>query len=47
MADLRAQASRRSEKPVSRAAAVFIVLLWVSAAALGAWALASRFRPEA
>jgi uncharacterized membrane protein YkvA (DUF1232 family) len=36
--ELRADAQRRAERPVSRAGAVFIVALWVLAAALLLWA---------
>jgi uncharacterized membrane protein YkvA (DUF1232 family) len=36
--ELRADAQRRAERPVSRAGAAFIVALWVLAAALLLWA---------
>lgn len=41
MAELREQASRRGDKPVSKAAAAAIVLLWIVAAAL-TWRWLSR-----
>lgn len=39
MAELRAAADLRAERPVSRAAAAAIVALWLAGAALAAWAL--------
>lgn len=39
MAELRAEASRRSERPVSRAAAAAVLLIWLTAAAALAWHL--------
>ena len=42
MSDLRAQAALRTDKPVSRAAAVFIVVLWILLAVLAAWVVAFR-----
>lgn len=37
MAEFRAEAERRSERPVSRLAAAIVVGVWVAAAALLAW----------
>jgi uncharacterized membrane protein YkvA (DUF1232 family) len=42
MAEFRAQAEQLSDRPVSRAAAVAIVLLWIGAAAAIAWAVWPR-----
>jgi uncharacterized membrane protein YkvA (DUF1232 family) len=42
MAELRAEAQARSERPMSRAGATAIILLWLAAAALVLWA----FWPE-
>jgi uncharacterized membrane protein YkvA (DUF1232 family) len=38
LADLRAEAARRSARPVSRLAAAVIVAVWIAAAALLLWA---------
>jgi uncharacterized membrane protein YkvA (DUF1232 family) len=38
LAEFRAEAQRRSERPVSRTGAAFIIALWVLAAALLIWA---------
>jgi uncharacterized membrane protein YkvA (DUF1232 family) len=35
--DLRARAAEVAERPVSRTAAVVVVLIWAAAAVLGAW----------
>lgn len=37
MAEFRAEADLRAERPVSRVAAAFIVILWIAAAALMLW----------
>lgn len=37
MAEFRAEADLRAERPVSRVAAAFIVILWIAAAALLLW----------
>jgi uncharacterized membrane protein YkvA (DUF1232 family) len=37
MAEFRAEADSRAERPVSQVAAVFIVILWIAAAALLLW----------
>ncbi|HEX9465315.1 MAG TPA: YkvA family protein [Alphaproteobacteria bacterium] len=42
LAELRAEAVRRSERPISRAAAVVIVLLWAGMATLGGYLLVAR-----
>jgi uncharacterized membrane protein YkvA (DUF1232 family) len=42
LAELRAEAARRSLRPVSRAAAVAIVLLWVGAAVLVGYVVIDR-----
>lgn len=39
MAEFREEASRRAERPVSRAGAAAVILLWLAAAGLLAWAL--------
>jgi hypothetical protein len=39
MAEFRAEAQRRSERPTSRAAAAAIIVLWIAAIALTLWAL--------
>ena len=41
MAEFRADAAVRAQRPVSRAAAAAIALLWITAIALVAWSLAS------
>jgi uncharacterized membrane protein YkvA (DUF1232 family) len=38
MEEFRAEAERRSERPVSRAAAAVIIVLWIAAAAFLLWA---------
>lgn len=38
MAELRAEAEARSERPTSRAGATAIILLWIAAAGLALWA---------
>jgi uncharacterized membrane protein YkvA (DUF1232 family) len=42
MAEFRAQAAQRAERPTSLAAAVAIVLLWIVAIAVTAWWLWAR-----
>ncbi|WP_235031211.1 YkvA family protein [Geminicoccus flavidas] len=39
MAEFRAEADRRSERPVSKIAAAVIIVLWIGAAGLLLWAL--------
>ena len=43
MAEFREQAARRSERPVSRMGAAFIVCVWVAAVALIGWATLPAF----
>jgi uncharacterized membrane protein YkvA (DUF1232 family) len=42
LAALRAEAARRTERPVSRVAAAAIVALWLLVAALAVWLVAAR-----
>ena len=45
MAEFRATAERRADKPVSRAAAAIIVSLWLLGVAIALWFLAGWLRP--
>jgi hypothetical protein len=42
LADLRAEAARRSARPISRLGAAAIVALWLAGAALLAWWILGR-----
>lgn len=45
MAEFRAEAERRSERPVSWAGAAAVVALWIAAAAAAAWWIYATFVP--
>lgn len=45
MAEFRAEAAHRSERPVSWAGAVAVVALWIAAAAAAAWWIYATFVP--